>query len=88
MAQLHEGADPMVAMTSILRLPDVEARCAVNRRTLYYWIERGLFPRPISLGPRTVGWLDRDIEAWINEKAQASRVGPAGVGDSNGGPNA
>jgi prophage regulatory protein len=78
----------MPTNTSILRLPDVEARCAVNRRTLYYWIERGMFPRPISLGPRTVGWLDRDIEAWINEKAQASRVGSAGVGDSNGGPNA
>ena len=78
----------MVAMTSILRLTDVEARCAVNRRTLYYWIERGMFPRPINLGPRTVGWLDSDIEAWINEKAQASRGSPAGVGDSNGGPNA
>lgn len=74
----------MVAMTSILRLPDVEARCAVNRRTLYYWIERGLFPRPINLGPRTVGWLDRDIEAWINEKAQASRA-TADVGSKCGG---
>jgi prophage regulatory protein len=88
MAQLHEGADPMVAMTSILRLPDVEARCAVNRRTLYYWIERGMFPRPINLGPRTVGWLDSDIEAWINEKAQASRGGPEAVIYSKGGPNA
>jgi prophage regulatory protein len=65
----------MSTPTSILRLPDVEARCAVNRRTLYYWIERGMFPRPINLGPRTVGWLDRDIEAWINDKAQASRAG-------------
>jgi prophage regulatory protein len=65
----------MVATTYILRLADVEARCAVNRRTLYYWIERDMFPRPINLGPRTVGWLDRDIEAWISEKAQASRAG-------------
>jgi predicted DNA-binding transcriptional regulator AlpA len=35
-----------------------------------------MFPRPIHLGPRTVGWLNGDIEAWINEKAQASRVAP------------
>jgi hypothetical protein len=35
-----------------------------------------------------VGWLDSDIEAWINEKAQASRGSPEGVGKSNGGPNA
>lgn len=63
--------------TTRLRLPDVEARCGVNRRTLYYWIERGMFPRPINLGPRTVGWLDSDIEAWIHEKAQATRQGPS-----------
>ena len=74
--------------TTILRLPDVEARCAVNRRTLYYWIERGLFPRPINLGPRTVGWLDRDIEAWINEKAQASRASADGNSQSEGGRHA
>lgn len=63
----------MNTSTSILRLADVEARCAVNRRTLYYWMERGMFPRPIQLGPRTVGWLDSDIEAWIAERAAASR---------------
>lgn len=63
----------MNTSTSILRLADVEARCAVNRRTLYYWMERGMFPRPIQLVPRTVGWLDSDIEAWIAEKAAASR---------------
>lgn len=78
----------MATTTSILRLPDVEARCAVNRRTLYYWIERGLFPRPINLGPRTVGWLDRDIEAWINEKAQASRAIADGANKCEGGSDA
>lgn len=65
----------MSTNTLILRLADVEARCGVNRRTLYYWMERGMFPQPIHLGPRTVGWLDSDIEAWIHEKAQASRQG-------------
>ena len=65
----------MSTNTLILRLADVESRCGVNRRTLYYWMELGMFPQPIHLGPRTVGWLDSDIEAWIHEKAQASRQG-------------
>lgn len=73
--------------TTILRPPEVEARCAINRRTLYYWIERDMFLRPINLGPRTVGWLDRDIEAWINEKAQASRASNAAASDQEGGDN-
>jgi prophage regulatory protein len=77
----------MATTTSILRLADVEGRCAVNRRTLYYWIERGMFPRPISLGPRSVGWLDRDIEAWINEKARASRADVTAAEKSGGGSN-
>jgi prophage regulatory protein len=66
----------MSTNTLILRLADVEFRCGVNRRTIYYWMEQGIFPQPINLGPRTVGWLDSDIEAWIQEKAQASRDDP------------
>ena len=68
----------MKSASNILRLNDVEARIAINRRTLYYWIDRGLFPRPINLGPRTVGWLAHDIDAWIAEKVRASRD-PAAV---------
>lgn len=65
----------MAQPPKILRLDDVEARTGIQRRTLYNWMARGVFPQPIDLGPRTVGWLESEISSWINEKAQVSRAG-------------
>jgi prophage regulatory protein len=31
------------------------------------------FPSQIRLGPRTVGWVDREIDAWIDKQIKASR---------------
>lgn len=56
----------------ILRLPQVRARTGLSRSALYERIREGSFPRQIPLGPRSVGWLEADIEAWI-EKQVARR---------------
>lgn len=58
--------------TTILRLPQLKASTGLSRSSIYKYIQDGVFPRPISLGPRSVGWLDHEIEAWIANKA-ASR---------------
>jgi len=61
----------------ILRLPDVKAATGLSRSTIYLRVSQGSFPRPISLGggsqARAVGWLDSDIEQWIERQVQASR---------------
>ena len=51
--------------TSILRLPTVKARTGLARSTIYLKIGDGLFPRPVALGARAVGWPDHEIEAII-----------------------
>lgn len=57
----------------ILRLPDVLGIIGVSRSKLYADIKSGAFPFPISLGPRAVGWLDTEIEAWIAGRVQMAR---------------
>lgn len=52
----------------ILRLNEVIARCGRSRSSIYADIDRGEFPKPIKLGPRAVGWLASDIEAWIQQR--------------------
>lgn len=53
----------------ILRLPEVRQSVGLARSTVYRLMETGEFPRPIPLGGRSVGWLQSDIEAWLNEQA-------------------
>ena len=50
----------------ILRLPSVQARTGLSRSTIYLRIAEGSFPRQISLGARAIGWLEGDIDAWID----------------------
>jgi prophage regulatory protein len=47
----------------ILRLPDVKAATGLSRSTLYLRIAHGVFPHPVSLGGRAVGWPSHEVAA-------------------------
>jgi prophage regulatory protein len=71
-AQRHEQALIQTASSGlrrILRLPEVEAMTARGRTAILADIDNGLFPKPMRLGPRRVGWLAAEVEAWIEAKA-------------------
>lgn len=57
----------------ILRLPDVKARTGLSRSSIYSRISAGTFVAPIKIGPRSVGWLEREVEAWIDLQVTTSR---------------
>ena len=52
----------------ILRLALVQQRTGLARSTLYKYIDDGIFPRQISLGPRTSGWIEHEVDSWIAER--------------------
>ncbi|MCF7997091.1 MAG: AlpA family phage regulatory protein [Chromatiaceae bacterium] len=49
----------------VLRLPAVLDRTGYSRSRLYARISDGLFPRPISLGPRVAAWPEHEVDAVI-----------------------
>ena len=53
------------AHSRILRLPEVMARVGLSRASVYLYIGKGLFPRPVAIGRRAVGWLESEIDAWL-----------------------
>jgi len=59
--------------TAILRLPAVLARTGISRSTIYLRISEGRFPKPISLGGRAVGWVEAEVNDWLNRKIEHSR---------------
>lgn len=65
---------------TILRLRQVLARTGLARSTLYERVRLGEFPKPISLGPRSVGWIDSDVSGWIVGRIEASRKRQLGLG--------
>ncbi|MDX2169910.1 MAG: AlpA family transcriptional regulator [Deltaproteobacteria bacterium] len=58
---------------AILRLPAVKATTGLSRSTIYLRIAQGTFPRSISLGGRAVGWLEAEIQEWLQRRVDARR---------------
>ena len=59
--------------TVILRLPNVKARTGLSRSTIYLRISEGRFPKPVSLGGRAVGWIESEVDNWLEQQIESSR---------------
>jgi prophage regulatory protein len=59
----------------MLRRRDVLRRTGLSRSTIYAYIAAKQFPSPIPLGPRAVGWVEDEINAWIEERIRIAREG-------------
>jgi prophage regulatory protein len=60
-------------VTTILRLPAVKARTGLSRSSIYLRVSQGRFPRPISLGERAIGWVEAEIDHWVEHQIERSR---------------
>jgi prophage regulatory protein len=62
------------ASLKILRLPQV---CEVTGlcRSMIYQLEADLrFPQRVKIGVRAVGWLDKEVNAWLIRRIELSRT--------------
>ena len=55
------------------RLPVVKYRTGLSRSTIYLYMSKGLFPASISLGSRAIGWLESDIDEWLEQRIAISK---------------
>jgi len=58
---------------TIWRRKQVEAATGYSRSTIYLRISQGLWPKPIVLGARAVGWRESEVAA-INAARIAGRT--------------
>lgn len=79
MAQQLKDANERV---TILRRKQVEARTGLSRSTIYGKIRKNdkrptefdpAFPQPVKIGLRSVGWVESEIEAWLDAQIKRTR---------------
>ncbi|AOJ49728.1 MULTISPECIES: helix-turn-helix transcriptional regulator [Burkholderia] len=54
----------------VVRMRPLIERVGLSKSEIYRRIQAGTFPRPIALGVRAVGWLERDVESWLATRAK------------------
>lgn len=60
-----KGLGLLMGDLQILRLQQVKQVVGLGRTSIYQMMGTGDFPRPVSLGPRAIGWRYGDIRAWL-----------------------
>ena len=52
----------------LLTIKDVRERIHVSASTIYLWMSKGKFPKPLQLGEACVRWREEDLAAWLEAK--------------------
>ncbi len=64
-------------LVRVLRMRQVQERLGLGRSTIYDRMDPesprydSTFPRPISLGSAAVGWIESEINQWLQARASA-----------------
>jgi prophage regulatory protein len=61
--------------SQIIRLKQVLKKTGLSRSCIYNLIAKNDFPTRIQLSERSIGFLESEVDAWIEERAANSRVG-------------
>lgn len=65
-ALMKRGAESFVpGVTKLLSLPAVACLTGMSRSSIYVWMDKGTFPKPLKVGSRR-RWLASDVEAWVD----------------------
>ena len=57
-----------------LRRPKVEEITTLSRNKIYTLMKEGKFPKSISIAPKVVVWVKKEVEEWIDTQIRTSRL--------------
>ena len=57
----------------ILRIKSVLDKTGDSRSGLYLKISKNLFHKPIKLSIRQSGWVESEVDEWIQQRIEATR---------------
>jgi len=58
---------------NFIKISEVKALTTLSTSEIYRRITAGTFPAQITLGPKSVVWLENEILAWCDARIAASR---------------
>ena len=61
--------------TNVLRIDDVSRKCGISKSMIWAKLNPknrrhdADFPQPFTLGDKAIGWLESEIDTWIEHRA-------------------
>lgn len=67
-------AKPINAPPRFIKLAKVKEYTALSTSEIYRRIAGGEFPKQVTLGPKSVAWIESEVVAWCEELAARREV--------------
>ena len=67
----------------VLRLPSVSEMTGLSRVTIWRKERAGKFPSRVQLGPNSVGWIEEEVEDWIETLARSRSTSTKEINDEH-----
>ncbi|WP_342665488.1 AlpA family transcriptional regulator [Marinomonas ushuaiensis] len=55
----------------VIKLKDVINTTGLSRSSIYAYMAKDEFPKPIQLGPRAVAWVQEEVQEWLQVRLDA-----------------
>jgi prophage regulatory protein len=55
-----------------MRAEEVAGLMGISKPTLIRWADKGVFPKPVKIGPRAVGWRESVVDAYMVSREEAA----------------
>lgn len=70
----HQDTSTIVDRIQVVRHAHVCQKLQISSAKLFDLVAQGIFPKPFQIVPggRAVGWLERDVDAWVLERRAES----------------
>ena len=65
-------------MDRLVTIDEVCRTTAMPKSSVYNRMQRGLFPKPLKVGPRSVRWLESELENWMASRPRTQEVASVG----------
>ncbi|CDG96486.1 AlpA family transcriptional regulator [Xenorhabdus bovienii] len=59
---------------SLIRLPEVQRRTGYSKAWIYRLIKEDKFPKQVKIGPRSVAFIESEIDGWVDQRIAESRA--------------
>ncbi|MCZ4252166.1 AlpA family transcriptional regulator [Pseudoalteromonas shioyasakiensis] len=58
----------------LIKLKEVMQKTSLGHSSIYKFIAEGTFPKQVSLGAKSVAWLESEVDDWIMEKVSTRNL--------------
>ena len=54
----------------LIKLKEVIQKTSLGHSSIYKFIAEGKFPKQVSLGAKSVAWLESEVDDWIMDRVE------------------